>query len=240
MSITIKRTFGDPGGGNGRAFSCACLIQSPTQSDAPRIATIAMAAGKLTRTNRRKPARCAQSAERAARRAPAPRPTRPDCRSAERQPGWRVRGRSRPEPRVTSQRPRLGQTKMTPHPTSPASGKRRDSRAGSARRSGGSSCRDDPGSNTCLRSTIVPTSSKPATSPHQADRSKSEMRPEPVSVRSESRRADRSGLRNNSSPTDHRRDSVAGKERQWDGSPGRVKKKRRLPSGENGKRREST
>ena len=57
MSITIKRTFGDPGGGKGRAFSRACLIRSPTQSDAPRIATTATAAGKLTRTNRRKPRR---------------------------------------------------------------------------------------------------------------------------------------------------------------------------------------
>ena len=56
MSITIRRTFGDPGGGKGRACSRACLMRSPTQSDAPRIATIRAAAGKLTTTNRRKPA----------------------------------------------------------------------------------------------------------------------------------------------------------------------------------------
>ena len=39
MSITIKRTLGEPGGGKGRAFSRDCLIRSGTQSDAPRIAT---------------------------------------------------------------------------------------------------------------------------------------------------------------------------------------------------------
>ena len=39
-------------GAHSRAIA---LIRSPTQSDPPRIATIATAAGKLTRTNRRKP-----------------------------------------------------------------------------------------------------------------------------------------------------------------------------------------
>ena len=54
MSITIKSTFGDPCGGNGRAFSRACLDRSPQATDPARIAMIALAAGTLTWAKRRK------------------------------------------------------------------------------------------------------------------------------------------------------------------------------------------
>ena len=123
-----------------------CLIRSPTQSDAPRIATIATATGKLT-TDESPEARRLPLEE---RNEPRGHPQRHD------QPGQAVdpgkgdqdggqEGQARPETRMNSQRPRRGQTRTTPHPAIPAPGKQRGSRAGSARRSGGSSCRDDPG-----------------------------------------------------------------------------------------------
>jgi hypothetical protein len=52
-----KSTLGDPGGGTDRAFSLARFHWPAAQTDAPMIATIAMAAGKPTRTKRRKPLR---------------------------------------------------------------------------------------------------------------------------------------------------------------------------------------
>ena len=59
MSITTNRTFGELGGGKARPFSRACLILSPTQITAPRLATTATAAGKLTTTKRLKMRRLA-------------------------------------------------------------------------------------------------------------------------------------------------------------------------------------
>ena len=136
------------------------------------------ATGKLIRTNRRKAATVALMSGTSRAASPAPRPTRPDCRSGERQPEGRVRGQSRPGARVNSQRPRRGQTSDNATPEqSQRQERRRRSKPGSARRSGGSSCRDDPDRTPACGATIVPTSSKPATSPHQAERTRTEMSP---------------------------------------------------------------
>ena len=109
--------------------------------------------------------------------------------------------------REKSQRPRRGQARTRAPPNNPSIRKTQRFVSGISQTKWRLILYRGFGSNTCLRSTIVPASRRPATRPHQADRSSSEMNPGRLDGRVRDRRVDHPGIRGGWSRAVHRRPS---------------------------------